>query len=123
MFGKVFARDCNSIGEVDATKKKRFYRGSISFVLLATGISSGAPKVCTVFITPSRNPSGFPSSLVLSTGNCPTKSLSNASAIKAKPASMPVFHKINDSPGREVHETNTEKESLSVLEVVAVNFH
>ena len=34
-----------------------------------------------------------------------------------------MFDKINDSPGREVHKTNIEKESLSVLEVGAVNFH
>jgi hypothetical protein len=34
-----------------------------------------------------------------------------------------VFDRINDNTGEEVHETNTEKESLSVLEAVAVNFH
>lgn len=66
------------------------YRGNVSSVSLAAEISSGAPKVCTAVITTSRDAAGMPSSCV-SIGNRPTKSLSNASVIKAKPASMPVY--------------------------------
>lgn len=90
MLFKVIAGNFNAVGEVNATKRRGSYRGSSAFVSLATRFSSGAPKVWTACITSSRNASGVRSPLVIRDGKCPTTSLTNASAIKSSPASMPV---------------------------------